>query len=115
MKTLFLTITLIGSAILFAGCATATSPNAYHKYFMRGQVLDSTDKQIYVCVGNQDGAQVGQQLVVYDIMRHGKVGQYSRRAVGVVRIDQIVDEHFAKASILKGTAEVGNVVELKME
>lgn len=89
---------------------------------MRGQVLDVVKGEAYLCIGSKDGAQVGQELAVY---RHTKLSttwvstegvpiqQYKREKVGMLKIKQIVDIHYATATVLSGNVLVHDVAELE--
>lgn len=104
------------SVLLLAGCAS-TSP-AYHQIVMRGQVLSVASDTLVVCIGERDGAKVGQELAV---VRHlpqpaasKAAGPGFRRApVGQVRITTVFDDHYASARILSGRPEVNDVVEFE--
>ena len=94
--------------------------SVYHKYLMRGTVLESTDGKIYLCVGTSDGAKAGQELTVVRFTKTGGSpglkGQrptFNREEVGKVKILEVVDEHMANAKILSGEAKVNDIVELK--
>jgi len=109
---LFLAILLIASA----GCATMKSVE--HKYFMKGQILEVSDGEAYLCIGSAEGAKAGQEFSVYRYIRlaYGSPKQkspsYKRETVGTVKITQVVDEHFAQATILGGDIKVNDVAEL---
>lgn len=105
-------------AILFivtSGCATMQS--AGHKYFMKGQILDVSDGVAYLCIGSAEGAKAGQEFLVY---RHTKIAysgtkgapSFKREEVGSVKIEQVVEEHYAKATILRGNIRENDVAEL---
>lgn len=101
--------------IFMAGCAT-NSPT-YHKYIMRGQILEVNDNIAYLCIGSSDGASVGQELVVFKIGRmpppsRSSEPRYKKEKVGKVKIMEIVDEHYAKANVLTGEVKANYVVEL---
>ena len=106
----------VSAMLLLSACAT-TSP-AYHKYVMQGQVLSVDGKTVTVCIGESEGAQVGQVL---DLVRHvpGQAGPkghgptFKRIDVGAVRIASVFDEHYAKAEVLEGQANVSDTVELR--
>ena len=90
----------------------------YHKYLMRGTVLETSDGTIYLCVGTSDGAKAGQELTVVRFVKTGSPGpkgqlMFKREEVGKVKILEIVDEHMANAKILSGEAKVNDIVELK--
>lgn len=100
-----------------AGCATMET--AGHKYIMRGQVLDVSDGMAYLCIGSQDGARAGQELEAYRFTRllsaASKQGPpaFKRERVGMVKITEVVDVHYARAKVLRGEVRENDVVELK--
>ncbi len=103
-------------AVLFitlAGCATIG-----HKYIMKGQILDVSDGVAYLCIGSADGAKVGQEFPVYRYERLPFAGpkqrfpSFKREMVGSVKITQVVDVHYANASILSGDIKVYDVAEV---
>ncbi len=106
-------VALLGLASVLA-CASPGHPGPYHSVLMRGQVVDSSGKDVYVCIGAQDGARPGQRLRVYRITKQRHTS-FSRETVGTIRIDSIVDEHFAKGTIVAGTATTNNMVELESD
>ncbi|MEI6412675.1 MAG: hypothetical protein WCP34_00245 [Pseudomonadota bacterium] len=112
MKTKFFAGTLLATSLVMAtGCASVV-----HQAAMRGQILDVTDGETYLCIGSHDGAQVGQELTVQRFTRiSGVKGSWNFRkdATGIVKITEIVDEHFAKAKILTGKVGVNDIVELE--
>jgi hypothetical protein len=87
---------------------------------MRGSVVETTGGGVYVCIGTHDGAKVGQELDVHriDVIGSGNPKappKFKRKHVGRVRIAEIVDEHFANATILSGEAMKNDIVELEMK
>lgn len=106
-------------AILFiaaAGCATMETVS--HKYIMKGQVLDVSDGEAYLCIGSADGAKAGQEFPVYRYVRLPFAGtkqaapSFKREEVGSVKIKEVVDVHYARATILRGDIKVNDVAEL---
>ncbi len=101
--------------VVLTGCSTVGVIR--HQYIMRGQILDVSDGEIYLCIGSNDGAQIGQELTAYRFVKTGqtiKGAQFFRReTTGTVRITEIIDEHYAKANLLTGKADVNNIVELE--
>ena len=101
--------------------STSFAGSVYHKYLMRGTVLESTDGKIYLCVGTSDGAKAGQELTVVRFVKtetespglKGQHPMFKREEVGKVKILEIVDEHMANAKIVSGEAKVNDIVELK--
>ena len=106
---------LLGS---LAGSAAASEGSFRHGYVMRGQILESEARTVVVCVGKQDGAEVGQVL---DVVRHVRVGapgksagpRFRREPVGTVRITSLFDGHYANAEVVKGAPRVNDTVELE--
>jgi predicted small secreted protein len=109
---LFLAIALA----VASGCATMRT--AGHKYMMKGQILEVNDGVAYLCIGSAEGAKAGQEFSVYRYLKLPHTGakqagpSYKRETVGSVKINQVVDEHFAKASILGGDIRVNDVAEV---
>ena len=93
-------------------------PSAYHRYVMKGSIVEKDGSALYLCIGTHDGAEVGQELDVVRVKRApggGKSGivRFERKQIGRVRIDEITDEHFARAKLLSGEAQKGDLVELR--
>lgn len=111
MSGLVYIVPVIFMIILLTSCATMDK--AYHKYLMKGSIIETYDSDIYLCIGSNDGAEVGQELDVYKIRTISKArSTYQREHTGKVKITEIVDEHFAKAKVISGKAEKDNIVEL---
>ena len=103
--------------IAIAGCASLGS--AGHKYVMRGQILEAEGSDVYLCIGSRDGAEAGQEYAVYrfvkEISPNPKLPmRFNKEEKGAVKITEIVDEHYAKATVLAGDVKVNDVVELKL-
>ena len=104
------------ATLLLSGCATS-SP-AYHSYVMQGQVLSIDGANLSVCVGERDGAKVGQVL---DVVRHiprtsspkATTPAFRREDVGTVRIVTLFDEHYATAVVVSGQPQVNDTVEFE--
>ncbi len=114
-KRTFVSVLLVIIFATLAGCATLET--ARHKYIMRGSVLDVMDGTATICLGTEQGAQIGQEFTVYRYMRTaapgGKGTQVSYKIinVGTVKISDI-ETHMANAKILTGDVKVNDVVEL---
>ena len=104
-------------AAAFAQPGEARSPGIGHTLFMRGSIVHAANDQLVLCIGTADGAQPGQELTVYRVSEHphGPKGppMFQRKPVGTVRIDQVIDEHFARASVLSGAVKLNDIVELE--
>jgi hypothetical protein len=113
MKNGMVVSTMLLILLLAMGCATMET--AKHQYFMRGQVLEVRDGTAYLCLGTEQGAQVGQ---VFAVKRYVRIGlqrggqpQYKVDSVGTVRITE-VESHMANASIVSGDVRANDIVEL---
>lgn len=103
--------------LALSGTASAAEGNFLHEVLMRGQVLEQDNGSLVVCVGEADGAQVGQVL---EVVRHKRLTRsnkaagprYRREAVGQVRITGLFDTHYAHAAVITGKPKVNDTVEL---
>jgi hypothetical protein len=91
---------------------------AKHGYMMKGQILNVSDGVAYLCIGSSEGAKAGQEFPVF---RHTKLEytgekqatpKYNRVEVGSVKIMEVVDEHYAKANIIRGDIQANDIAEL---
>jgi len=99
--------------ILFSAHCTTTE-SMRHRYTMKGQVVSVGENEIYLCVGTRDGAEIGQDLKAYRIVRRDYIGQiyiFVRKPVGLVKIIEVLDEHFARAQVISGKVEKEDTVE----
>jgi hypothetical protein len=86
---------------------------AIYGYLMKGSIIETSDSQVYLCIGSRDGASVGQVLDVYRIPETKPQALHFRRVhTGKVKMTEIIDEHFAKATVISGRAEKNDIVEL---
>lgn len=90
-------------SLVVSGCANS---DFSHNYLMKGQVISVDDNNIYVCVGLDDGAKVGQILETYRFVMNDDNDEgadfFLKQETGQIRIEELVDEHFAKVSVLEG-------------
>jgi len=88
----------------------------YHAYLMKGNILEASDSDVYLCIGSKDGASVGQELNVYKVIMNPQEPLARRASKGVqtgkVKITEIFDNRIAKATVISGKAEKGDIVEL---
>ena len=87
--------------------ARAENPGIRHTVFMAGSVIEASAEGTYLCIGTTDGAEPGQVLDVVRMTRNRsgnpKQGvRFHRERVGKVRVDAIVDERFAQATVVNG-------------
>ncbi len=99
--------------LIVSGCANS---DFSHKYLMRGQVVSVTNNTVVVCVGTSDGAEVGQILNAYRFVMNDDNDEgadlFKRIDIGQVKINEIVDGHFAKVTVLKGDIKQHDMVQL---
>jgi len=107
------TIIWIGLSLILSMAACQSAHNVHHGYLMKGSIVDKSTDGVVICIGTRDGAKVGQELYVSHVAQGNPKGTYTKQRVGVVKITQIIDEHFAKASVSSGRAEMGHIVELE--
>ncbi len=97
---------------LMFSCATM-GQKVYHGFLMKGSIIETSDSEVYLCIGSKDGASVGQELDVYKVLqRQSKGTPFRREHTGKVKITEIIDEHFARAAVISGKAEKNDIVEL---
>src|SRR4030067_3731241 len=53
---------------LMSSCATM-GQKVYHDFIMKGSIIETSDSEVYLCIGSKDGASVGQELDVYKIVK----------------------------------------------
>ena len=116
-KLAFAAALLAVSTLLAVSSARAESPGIRHTVFMAGSVIEASDEGIYLCIGTAEGAAPGQVLDVVRVTRvrsgNPKQGiRFHREKVGKVKVEAIVDEHFAQATVLDGKVEKGDIVRL---
>ena len=116
MKNTYLKLAII---LAFVTLASGCAGNFRHNYLMRGQVMDvPTNDSLIVCVGTNDGAEVGQVLDVYRFIYQPTVSeeddksQYLSSHIGKVIIEEIVNDHYARAKILAGDILKNDTVQL---
>ncbi len=118
VSKMFKDIAKFGSILVVVGLLTACVGNPlHHNYIMRGQVVGEEQNDVVICIGRHDGAQVGQVLEVYRVVKenrvHDRADLFKRNFIGEVVIDTVVDDHFARASVNSGDVKLHDVVELK--
>jgi hypothetical protein len=102
-------VTIIG--FIVSGCANS---DFSHNYLMKGQVISVSDDNIYVCVGLDDGAKVGQILETYRFVMNDNNDEgddfFLKQETGQIIIDELVDKHFAKVTVLEGEVKKHDMV-----
>lgn len=105
---------VLALVLLAAGCASTSRD--FHFWVMRGQVVAADEQSVEIYLGSSGKIHVGQELEVFRLVRKSTLGRrqlrYDRVRVGVVRIDEIVHENFARARVVRGSVKKGNVTDL---
>ncbi len=83
---------------------------------MKGRIIEILDSAVYLDIQAEDGVSLGQELNVYTAIIYNKdhVAIPASKGVqtGKVKITDILNEHLAKAAVISGKAEKGDIVEL---
>ena len=95
----------------------ASGRKAYHQYIMRGSILEVDGENVFLCIGSKDGAQINQELDVYNLQRvvRPKGSKWKKEKAGKIKIIEIVDEHFAKGKVISGTVKVNDIAEIEIK
>ena len=109
----FALVALIGLGSI--GCSTASS--LFHSHMTRGNIVDViNEREVVLCIGSDDGAMPGQVLRVFRTIYlddgAGEHFRYKNMDAGRVRIQSVIDEHYARAEVLNGKLEKYDHVEL---
>lgn len=107
---------MLRTILLFGIILGATNcQSIYHRYITKGKVMSVNGNEGVICVGNKDGAQVGQiwRTSKLEIKGTGKTSKHIWVPVGSIKILEIVDEHYAKVSVVDGKLETDYVAELQ--
>ncbi|NNM77756.1 hypothetical protein HJG53_12640 [Sphingomonas sp. ID1715] len=107
------------SGLLLLGSAhVAPAQGIGHSFFMRGSIVGLESGQGVICIGKADGAEPAQLLEVYRIEPipgppRTAAPAFRRKLVGHVRVEQIVDDHFARISVVNGAPRLHDIAETK--
>jgi hypothetical protein len=84
---------------------------------MRGSILEVDGENVFLCIGSKDGAQINQELDIYDLQRvvRPKGSKWKKEKTGKIKITEIVDEHFAKGKVISGNVKVNDIAEIEMK
>jgi hypothetical protein len=115
---LFFNAFLLFLVVAVVGCSRMEAQR--HELSMKGQILDVIGNSAYLCIGSKDGAEVGDQFMVYRFSRamnpnaeYAEQPYYKREVAGRIKIIEIIDEHMAKARILEGEVKPHYFAELE--
>lgn len=116
----FHSILLLSALFGVGGCSTSHDT-------MRGSVVMKLDNEAHICIGSEDGVQVGDILLVYRVKLDGEVWlsdyqqryptaipkrvNYQKVKVGEVEVTEIFNQHFAAVKLISGELQGSDVVE----
>ena len=86
---------------------------------MRGSIIRTSEDTVVVCLGSDDRIEPGTIFSVHRVSYSGSIDadtdNYSRKKIGKIRILRPINDHFAKARIIEGEAESGDMIEQASE
>ena len=105
-------VALVCALVALAACSsTPVTPD----HLMRGSVIRTSEQTIVVCFGSDDRIESGTMFSVYRAVYSGSIDEdndsYSRESVGQIRILRPLDGHFARARIIDGNVQPGDMIE----
>ncbi len=109
---------LLVATALAPATVRAAEGGWYHEFVMKGSVIDVAEEGIYFCIGTPEGAKVGEDYDVLhvsrDISGHPRsTPRFKHVKVGRVKVEEIVDVHYAKAKVIDGKVEKGDLISLE--
>ncbi len=110
-------ISKLFAVVLLTLVVSACSTSQFsHEYLMKGQVVSTNNDDVIVCIGTADGATVGQELAAYrfTVEQGAEEGSeyYNKVKIGHIKIQAIINKHFARATVLDGDIQDNDMVEL---
>ena len=112
-------VVLLSLALLISGCS------ANHET-MRGSVVMAFERQAHICIGSEDGLQVGDRVVIYRVTQVPSTKEaivpdrssgyrpkvrYEKVKVGTARVIEILSEHYAAIELIEGELLANDIVE----
>ncbi len=93
---------------------TVSCSTVYYGLLLKGSIIKASSSEVYLDIGSKHGASVGQELDVYEIIeiKEPRPTLFQRVLTGKIKITEIVDDHFAKATVISGKAQKNDIVEL---
>lgn len=100
-------------ATLLSACAGS---KVYHENLMAGQIVRTDGNQVVLCIGSAGGAEKDMTFDVFSV-KYDETGSdsegYFREFAGTVSVTEVIDGHFARATVKSGNVQVNDMVELK--
>lgn len=112
-------VVLLSLTLLISGCS------ANHET-MRGSVVMAFERQAHICIGSEDGLQVGDRVVIYRVTQVPSTKEaivpdrssgyrpkvrYEKVKVGTARVIEILSEHYAAIELIEGELLANDIVE----
>jgi len=112
-------LTIVTVTLLISGCS------ANHEA-MRGSVIMAFERQAHICIGREDGLQVGDRVVIYRVKQVPSTKEavvpdrsggykpkmrYEKVKVGTARVTEILSEHYAAIELIEGELLANDIVE----
>ncbi len=83
---------------------------------VKGRVVEILNSAVYLDIRTGDGVSFGQELNVYTAIiyneEHRAIPASKGAQTGKVKIINILNDHLAKAAVISGKAEKGDIAEL---
>jgi hypothetical protein len=102
--------------VMVGALGACSSSQFYHENMMRGQVVRSEGDQVVLCIGGSGNAEKGMTFNVLDVSYQGSMTEgndnYVLEHTGTVTINEIIDDHFARATVKSGVVEKNDIVQL---
>ena len=102
-KGLCLLFIVVITIFVISGCAL--TQKIYYGNLRKGHIDEVTDSSVIVILGQMTGAQVGEELNVYETTIISRIKQpplYKSAATGRIRITKIIDDYHSMAIIISG-------------
>lgn len=93
---------------------------------MRGSVIMALEKEAHICIGSENGLQVGDRVTIYRVKQVPSTKEaivpdrssgyrpkvrYERVKVGTARVIEILSEHYAAIELIEGELLANDIVE----
>lgn len=93
---------------------------------MRRSVVMAFERQAHICIGSEDGLQVGDQVAIYRVKQVPSTKEpivpdrsrgyrpkmrYEKVNVGTARVTEILSEHYAAIELIEGELLANDIVE----
>ncbi|MEK9139068.1 MAG: hypothetical protein AAB393_18265 [Bacteroidota bacterium] len=109
----------ISFTVILSGCSVSHET-------MRGSIVMSFDKEAHICIGSEDGLQVGDGVTIYRVKQVPSTKEvivpdrssgykpkmrYEKVKVGTARVTEILSEYYAAIELIEGELLANDIVE----